>query len=102
MAEGSFVLTKFETKKKTDCFYIGQISEISVDEETNVVCFYVNFLRREEHNSFSFVFPQDLAEIEFEQIVGILPQLIQKGGTARIVRHVAFSVDLSKYSENLR
>ena len=91
-------------KKKTACFYIGQISEISVDEETNVVCFDVSFLRREKQNSFSFVFSQvaDLAEIEFEQIVGILPQPIQKRGTARIARHVAFSVDLSKYSENLR
>ena len=98
---GDYVVMKLEkelTKKaktiKKFEHYIGQIVEDDDNEHERMI----KYLKREKNNSYKFVFNIDvLYPFLDDDIVCVLPEPIQNGGTARVSRHLIFPVNLSEF-----
>lgn len=92
VAEDSFVLVKFATKK-TLKYYVGKVVEI----HTGQFEVTVNFLRKHGNN---YIFPtvEDQSTIDFDNIVLHLPSPVQAGGTARANSLYRFNIDLQSYN----
>lgn len=86
----SFVLVKFATKKSIK-YFVGQVTAVDTDE------FIVNFLRKVGKK---FVFPnvKDEATVLIDDIVRVLPQPINTGGTNRLQNSFKFPIDFTCYN----
>ncbi|XP_015910948.1 uncharacterized protein [Parasteatoda tepidariorum] len=88
---GDFVLAKFTTKSSF-VHYIGCVTKENGDDLT------LNFLRRSDPCSFSFIYPQieDVATVSQGDIIK-LPHPNISGGTERVALKIKFDCDISKY-----
>lgn len=88
---GDFVLVKFTTKSSL-LHYIGCV----IKENSND--FSINFLKRSDACSFSFVYPEkeDIATVLRRDLTK-LPHPMISGGTERVALKMKFNCDFSKY-----
>lgn len=86
----SFVLVKFATKKSIK-YFAGQVTAVNTDE------FIVNFLRKVGQK---FVFPnvKDEATVLRDDVVRVLPQPTNTGGTNRLQNLFKFPIDFTTYN----
>ncbi|KAF6016673.1 hypothetical protein EB796_025017 [Bugula neritina] len=85
-----YVLVKFQSKRRT-CHYVGIITG------TDGVISTVSFFKAIEGAKISFVKPdkEDIAEVDNEDFVRILPTPNITGGTNRLAERIVFDIDLS-------
>lgn len=88
---GDFVLVKFTTKSSF-IHYIGCVMKVNEDD------FSINFLRRSNACSFSFIYPEneDVATVPKSDAIK-LPHPMISGGTKRVALKMKFDCDISNY-----
>ncbi|CAK1597348.1 unnamed protein product [Parnassius mnemosyne] len=89
---GDFLLIKFD-KKKSTVYYVAKVLS-----KYNLTEYQVSYLRKKP-GSCVFVFPnvEDLASVDFRDVVLQLPEPNFTKGTCRTSSHYTFSVNLSAY-----
>lgn len=90
---GDFILVKFEKKKSVLHYVASVVSKFGLTE------YNVSYLRKKP-SSWIFVYPpvEDLASVDFTDVVLKLPSPYRSRGTSRTSSLFKFSVDLSIYN----
>lgn len=92
---GDYVLVKFTTKRSLIKHYVGiVINKDGVDMLTTV-----SFLKPVVRDKVTFLKcePEDVADVENENIILNLPPPTKTGGTSRLAERLTFAINLSRY-----
>lgn len=86
----TFVLIKV-CGKKTLAHFAGIVQELNIDEESLTVQFY------KEGKHFMVSEGNDIATVDLQDVVIILPSPVASGGTSTMRNKLSFDIDLSGY-----